>query len=62
MKRVRAKRIFNAKDLEALGSERLAELLIEIATVNAAAMRRLRLELADGCSSDAPANQVRIFN
>src|SRR5215472_113901 len=36
----------NAKNLEALGAGRLAELVIEINTGNAAAKRRLRLELA----------------
>ena len=36
----------NAKNLEALGAARLAELLLEISTGNAAAKRRLRLELA----------------
>jgi len=55
---VRAKRIFSAKDLEALGAERLAELLIEIASLNATAIRRLRLELAARRSTDAPAKAV----
>jgi hypothetical protein len=55
---VRAKRIFSAKDLEALGAERLAELLIEIASVNATAIRRLRLELAARRSTDAPTKAV----
>ena len=59
---MRAKRIFSAKDLEALGAERLAELLIEIASVNAPAIRRLRLELADRRSSDGLANEVRVIN
>ena len=36
----------NAKNLEALGAERLATLLMEIAAGNAAAKTRLRLELA----------------
>jgi hypothetical protein len=36
----------NAKNLEALGAKRLAELLIELSTGDAAAKRRLRLELA----------------
>ena len=39
------KKTLNAKNLEALGAERLAELLIEISAGNAAAKRRLRLEL-----------------
>jgi hypothetical protein len=36
----------NAKDLEALGAERLAELLVELSTGNAGVKRRIRLELA----------------
>mgnify|MGYP003130361419 CR=1 FL=1 len=36
----------NAKNLEALGAKRLAELLIEISTGSAMAKRRLRLEPA----------------
>jgi len=36
----------NAKNLETLGPERLAELLIEISSRDAAAKRRLKLELA----------------
>ena len=41
-----SKTTLNAKTLEALGAERLAELLIEASTGNAAAKRKLRLELA----------------
>lgn len=41
-----SKKTLNAKNLEALGAQRLAELLIEISTGDAAAKRRLRLELA----------------
>lgn len=37
----------NAQNLEALGAKRLAELLIEISSGDAAAKRRLRLALAD---------------
>jgi len=37
------KKTLNAKNLEALGAERLAELLIEISAGSAAAKRRLRL-------------------
>ena len=40
------KAALNAKNLGALGLERLAELLIEVSTGNAAIKRRLRLELA----------------
>ena len=36
----------NLKNLKALGAERLAELLLELATGDASAKRRLRLELA----------------
>ena len=41
-----SKTTLNAKNLEALGTERLAQLLIEISTGDAAAKRKLRLELA----------------
>ena len=41
-----AKTTLNTKNLEALGAPRLAELLLELATGNAAAKRKLRLELA----------------
>ncbi|WP_299134373.1 DUF6880 family protein [uncultured Amaricoccus sp.] len=41
-----SKTTLNAKNLEALGAERLAQLLIEISTGDAAAKRRLRLALA----------------
>ena len=41
-----SKNTLSAKNLEALGAERLAELLIEISAGNAAAKRRLRLALA----------------
>jgi hypothetical protein len=41
-----AKTALNATDLEALGAERLAALLIEIRDGSALAKRRLRLELA----------------
>ena len=41
-----SKPTLNAKNLEALGAERLAQLLIEISTGDAAAKRKLRLALA----------------
>jgi len=41
-----SKTTLNVKNLEALGAERLAQLLIEFSTGNAAAKRRLRLALA----------------
>jgi hypothetical protein len=56
---VAARTALNAKNLEALGAERLAELLIEISTGNAAAKRRLRLELAGAQSPAELATEVR---
>ena len=41
-----SKTALNAKNLEALGAERLAQLLIEVSAGNAAAKRKLRLALA----------------
>ena len=49
----------NAKNLAALGATRLAELLIEVSTDNAATKRRLRLELAGAQSPGEVAKQVR---
>jgi hypothetical protein len=54
-----AKTTLNAKNLEALGAERLAELLIEISTGDAATKRRLRLELAGAQSPKEVAREVR---
>src|SRR5713226_7866511 len=54
-----SKKALNAKNLEALGAERLAGLLIEISTGNAAAKRRLRLELAGAQSPSEVAKEVR---
>lgn len=48
----------NAKNLETLGVERLAELLIEISTGDAAAQRRLRMELAGARSPAELAKEV----
>jgi hypothetical protein len=45
-----SKTTLNAKNLEALGVERLAELLIEISTGNANHKRRLRMELVGNAS------------
>ena len=53
------KTTLNAKNLEQLGAQRLAELLIEISTGSAAHKRRLRLELAGGHSVTEVALQVR---
>ncbi|MFA7429626.1 MAG: DUF6880 family protein [Rhodospirillaceae bacterium] len=54
-----SKTTLNAKNLEALGAERLAELLIEISTGNAATKRRLRMELAGAQSPGDLAKEVR---
>jgi hypothetical protein len=56
---VASKRTLNAKNLELLGAERLAELLIEISTADAAVKRRLRLELAGAQSSIELAKELR---
>ncbi|MFD0466306.1 DUF6880 family protein [Microvirga aerilata] len=54
-----SRKTLNAKNLEALGSDRLAELLIEISRGNAAAQRRLRLELAGAASPADMAQEIR---
>lgn len=54
-----SKKTLNAKNLEALGAARLAELLIEISMGDAAAKRRLRLELAGAESSVEMAREIR---
>ena len=54
-----AKTTLNAKNLEALGAARLAELLLELAAGNAAAKRKLRLELAGEASPQLLAQEVR---
>ena len=54
-----AKTTLNAKNLETLGAPRLAELLIELSTGNAAAKRKLRLELAGEASPQQLAQEVR---
>ncbi len=53
------KTTLNAKNLEQLGAQRLAELLIEISTGSAAHKRRLRMELAGGQGVAEVARQVR---
>jgi regulator of protease activity HflC (stomatin/prohibitin superfamily) len=53
------KSTLNTKNLEALGAERLAELLIELSQGNAAAKRRLRMELAGTRGADSLAKEVR---
>ena len=54
-----SKKTLNAKNLAMLGAERLAELLIEISTGDAAAKRRLRLELAGAEGPSEVAKEVR---
>ncbi len=54
-----SKKTLNAKNLETLGAARLAELLIEISTGDAAAKRRLRLELAGAVSPVEVAREIR---
>ncbi|MBX5163501.1 MULTISPECIES: DUF6880 family protein [unclassified Rhizobium] len=54
-----AKTTLNAKNLEPLGAQRLAELLIEISTGSAAHKRRLRMELAGNHGSVEIAREVR---
>ena len=54
-----AKTALNAKNLEALGLRRLAELLIEISDGNAVAKRRLRVELAGAQSPAELVKEVR---
>jgi hypothetical protein len=56
---VAPKTAVNARNLEALGAARLAELLVEISAGNAAAKRRLRLELAAAKSPGDVAKEVR---
>ena len=53
------KKTLTAKNLEALGVERLAELLIEIGDTNAAVKRRLRFELAGAQSPTEVAREIR---
>lgn len=54
-----AKSTLNAKNLEALGAGRLAELLMEISAGNAPAKRRLRLELAGSTNPEEMAKEIR---
>lgn len=54
-----SKKTLNAKNLIALGAKRLAELLIELSTGDAAAKRRLRLELAGAQGPAEVAREVR---
>lgn len=54
-----SKTTLNARNLEALGAGRLAELLIEVADGNAAVKRRLRQELAGAQGPQELAKEVR---
>ena len=54
-----SKTTLNARNLEALGPARLAELLIELSAGDAAAKRRLRLELAGARGAGDVAREVR---
>lgn len=53
------KTTLNAKNLEALGTERLSELLMEFSTGDTALKRRLRLELAGTASPGELAKEIR---
>ncbi len=53
------KNTLNAQNLEALGAKRLAELLIDISSGDAAAKRRLRLALAGAQSPADAAREIR---
>ena len=59
MKPVASQKTLNKKNLEALGAERLAELLIEVSSGNASVKRRIRLELASAQSPLEVAKEVR---
>ena len=54
-----SKKALNARNLEALGADRLAELLMEISTGKSAARRLLRLELAGAEGTAELAREVR---
>ena len=54
-----SKTTLNARNLESLGAPRLAELLIELSTGDAAAKRRLRLELVGTGSTEDVAREIR---
>ena len=54
-----SKKTLNSTNLEALGAERLAALLMEISDGNAAAKRRLRLELTGAQNPAAVGREVR---
>src|SRR4051794_16715468 len=56
--RTASKKTLNLDNLEALGARRLAELLLELAAGDAAAKRRLRLELSAEAGPEAVAADI----
>jgi hypothetical protein len=54
-----SKKTLNETNLQALGAERLAALLMEVSTGSAEIKRRLRLELSHNLGADALAHDVR---
>ena len=54
-----SQKTLNKTNLEALGAERLAELLIEVSSGNASVKRRIRLELASAQSPAEVAKEIR---
>ena len=50
---------FDSKCIAALGAERLAQILFELAEGDAAIKRRLRLELASSVGADQVAGEIR---
>jgi hypothetical protein len=53
-----AKKTVNSTNLEALGAERLAEILLELASEDAGIKRRLRLELSAETGAEAIAADI----
>lgn len=56
---VASKKTLNKQNLEALGAERLAELLIELSAGNASVKRVIRLELAGAQGPNEVAKEIR---
>ncbi len=56
---VASKKTLNKQNLEALGAERLAELLIELSAGNAGVKRLIRLELAGAQGPNEVAKEIR---
>jgi hypothetical protein len=56
---VASKKTLDAKNLQALGARRLADLLIEVSIANVAVKRRIRLELASAQSPGVFAKEIR---